>query len=129
MPVSGFCTDDTMRYPILNRFAITYAAEIGKGVKKGRNLKKIQIRSILEKHVWIQMGKNGCFFEKWRLLMNSIKQIREKLVGAFRIIIGVLANDIGILSQVLGAMLGVLASVLVVCAIVGICIYVKELPM
>ena len=61
--------------------------------------------------------------------MNSIKQIREKLVGAFRIIIGVLANDIGILSQVLGAMLGVLASVLVVCSIVGICIYVKVLPM
>lgn len=50
-------------------------------------------------------------------------------MGIIRIIFGAIGNYLGIMSNVLGAMLGILASVLVVFVIVGICIYVKVLPM
>lgn len=57
------------------------------------------------------------------------KGICRKIADGFRVIIGTIGSYVGVVSNVLGTMLGVLASVLVVCAIVGICVYVKVLPM
>lgn len=61
--------------------------------------------------------------------MDNVRKVRAKVTGAIRVILGALGNYFGIVSNVLGTMLGILASVLVVCGIVGICVYVKVLPM
>lgn len=59
----------------------------------------------------------------------GIRKILTKIADGLRVIAGVVGSYIGVVSNVLGTMLGILASVMVVCLIVGICIYVKVLPM
>lgn len=61
--------------------------------------------------------------------MDSGKNIFRKITDGLRIIVGAIGGYMGVISNVLGAMLGILASVLVVCVIVGICVYIKVLPM
>lgn len=61
--------------------------------------------------------------------MSNSKQIFYRIKEGFSLIIKVIGSYLGVISNVFGTMLGILASVLVVCTIVGICIYIKVLPM
>lgn len=61
--------------------------------------------------------------------MRQIKKYIGGVRDVAHIILGALGSYVGVISNILGTILGLFASVLVVCAIVGICIYVKVLPM
>lgn len=61
--------------------------------------------------------------------MSSSKQVISRVREGFGVIVRIIGSYLGVVSNVLGAMLGILASVLVLCIIVGICVYVKVLPM
>lgn len=57
------------------------------------------------------------------------KGIGKKVAAVCRVVAGTIGSYAGVVSNVLGTMLGMLTSVLVICAIAGLCIYVKVLPM
>lgn len=61
--------------------------------------------------------------------MKGKKNVFSRIVDGFRLVLGAVGGYLGVLSQVFGTMLGILASILVICVIVGICVYVKVLPM
>ncbi len=58
-----------------------------------------------------------------------MKKVLAFFADTLRMVFGIVCSYIGVVSSVLGAMLGILASLLTVCAIAGICVYVKVLPM
>lgn len=61
--------------------------------------------------------------------MDIVKKVWGRILDGIRLATGVIGGYIGVIANVFGTMLGVLASIFVVCAIVGICVYVKVLPM
>ncbi len=61
--------------------------------------------------------------------MSGSKQVISRVREGFGFIVRIIGSYLGVVSNVLGAMLGILASVLVLCIIVGICVYVKVIPM
>lgn len=61
--------------------------------------------------------------------MNTLRRYVKRAKDIFRIIIGVIGSYIGVVSNILGAIMGILASVMVIGGIVGLCVYVKVLPM
>lgn len=61
--------------------------------------------------------------------MHQIKKCIGGVGGVLSIVIRTLLNYLGVISNILGTIAGILASALVVCAIVGVCVYVKMLPM
>lgn len=61
--------------------------------------------------------------------MDSLRRIFIKLREGIGIIVRVIGSYLGVISNVFGTMLGILASVLVLCFLVGVCVYVKVLPM
>lgn len=67
-------------------------------------------------------GKNGVY-------MHQIKKYIGGVGGVLSIVIRTLVSYLGVISNILGTIAGILASALFVCAIVGVCVYVKMLPM
>lgn len=61
--------------------------------------------------------------------MSSSKRFFLRIKEGLGVILKVIASYLGVISNVFGTMLGILASVFVVFLIVGICIYIKVLPM
>lgn len=61
--------------------------------------------------------------------MEGIKKFTRGVGYLIHIIMGTAASYLGIVSNILGTVMGILASALAVCIIVGICVYVKVLPM
>lgn len=59
--------------------------------------------------------------------MNN-KKIAAGIAGVVRVIFGTIASYVGVVANVLSAMLGILASALVLLFFVGICLYIKVLP-
>lgn len=61
--------------------------------------------------------------------MDMLKKYVKGARDVVRIILGTLGSYLGVISNIFGTVLGILASILVVCGIVGICVYVKFMPM
>ena len=61
--------------------------------------------------------------------MNTLRKYVKNAKDVFRIIIGAIGSYAGVVSNILGAVMGILASVMVIGGIVGLCVYVKVLPM
>lgn len=61
--------------------------------------------------------------------MSNKKKGITNIKDIIQVIFRTIGSYFGVISNVFGTMLGILASVLVVCAIAGICLYVKVLPM
>ena len=57
------------------------------------------------------------------------KKLGDGILSTIKMIVGTILGYLGVLMNILGSVMGVLASILVVCMIVGICVYVKVLPM
>lgn len=61
--------------------------------------------------------------------MGSFKKHIKGVGDILHLIIGTIAGYLGVISNIIGTIMGILASILIVCGIVGICVYVKVLPM
>ena len=61
--------------------------------------------------------------------MKILHRCVTAMTDIFKLVIGVILGYVGVLSNIAGAVLGVMASVFVVCFVVGICVYVRVLPM
>lgn len=61
--------------------------------------------------------------------MNTLRRYVKNAKDVFRIIVGAIESYVGVVSNILGAVMGILASVMVIGGIVGLCVYVKVLPM
>lgn len=61
--------------------------------------------------------------------MNTLRKYVKNAKDVFRIIIGAIGSYVGVVSNILGAVMGILASIMVIGGIVGLCVYVKVLPM
>ena len=61
--------------------------------------------------------------------MNNLRRYVKNAKDVFRIIVGAIGSYVGVVSNILGAVMGILASVMVIGGIVGLCVYVKVLPM
>ncbi len=61
--------------------------------------------------------------------MDSLKKILIGIADGIRIVIGIAVSYLGVVANIFSAVLGILASALVMLAIVGVCLYVKVLPM
>lgn len=61
--------------------------------------------------------------------MHHIKKYIGGIGDFFRIVIKTVGSYLGVISNIAGTIIGIFASVLLVCVIVGICVYVKVLPM
>lgn len=61
--------------------------------------------------------------------MNTLRKYEKNAKDVFRIIVGAIGSYVGVVSNILGAVMGILASVMVIGGIVGLCVYVKVLPM
>lgn len=61
--------------------------------------------------------------------MNTLRRYEKNAKDVFRIIVGAIGSYVGVVSNILGAVMGILASVMVIGGIVGLCVYVKVLPM
>ena len=61
--------------------------------------------------------------------MNTLRKYVNNAKDIFRIIIGALGSYVGVISNIISAAMGILASVMVIGGIVGLCVYVKVLPM
>ena len=61
--------------------------------------------------------------------MNTLRKYVKNAKDVFRIIVGAIGSYVGVVSNILGAVMGILASVMVIDGIVGLCVYVKVLPM
>ena len=61
--------------------------------------------------------------------MKILRKIVTAITDIFKLVTGIILGYVGVLSSIVGAILGIMASVFVVCCIVGICVYVKLLPM
>ena len=55
-------------------------------------------------------------------------KVRERIKAFFQIVLGTIGSYFGIISNIAGTFLGILASATIVCLLVGLCIYVKVLP-
>lgn len=58
-----------------------------------------------------------------------MRKLLKRVCDFIKLCFGIVGSYFGVVSNVIGAMFGVLASVFVLFIIVGICIYVKVLPM
>lgn len=61
--------------------------------------------------------------------MNTLRRYVKNAKDVFRIIAGVIGSYAGVISNIIGIAMGILASVMVIGGIVGLCVYVKVLPM
>ena len=61
--------------------------------------------------------------------MNTLRRYVKNAKDVFRIIAGVIGSYAGVISNIIGTAMGILASVMVIGGIVGLCVYVKVLPM
>lgn len=61
--------------------------------------------------------------------MNTLRKYVKNAKDVFSIIVGAIGSYVGVVSNILGAVMGILASVMVIGGIVGLCVYVKVLPM
>ena len=61
--------------------------------------------------------------------MNTLRRYVKNAKDVLRIIVGAIGSYVGVVSNILGAVMGILASVMVIGGIVGLCVYVKVLPM
>lgn len=61
--------------------------------------------------------------------MNTLRKYVKNAKDVFSIIIGAIGSYVGVVSNILGAVMGILASIMVIGGIVGLCVYVKVLPM
>ena len=61
--------------------------------------------------------------------MNTLRKYVKNAKDVFRLIIGAIGSYVGVVSNILGAVMGILASIMVIGGIVGLCVYVKVLPM
>ncbi|MDY5181453.1 transglycosylase domain-containing protein [Butyribacter sp.] len=61
--------------------------------------------------------------------MNTLRRYVKNAKDVFCIIVGAIGSYVGVVSNILGAVMGILASVMVIGGIVGLCVYVKVLPM
>ena len=61
--------------------------------------------------------------------MNTLRKYVKNAKDVFRIIVGAIGSYVGVVSNILGAVMGILAAVMVIGGIVGLCVYVKVLPM
>ncbi len=61
--------------------------------------------------------------------MNTLRKYVKNAKDAFRIIVGAVGSYVGVVSNIIGAVMGILASIMVIGGIVGLCVYVKVLPM
>ena len=61
--------------------------------------------------------------------MNILRRYVKNAKDVFRIIAGVIGSYAGVISNIIGTAMGILASVMVIGGIVGLCVYVKVLPM
>lgn len=67
-----------------------------------------------------------------RLENEFMNQLKKYIGGAgdvVRIIGKTIGSYVGVISNIIGTILGIFATILVVCGIVGLCIYIKMLPM
>ena len=61
--------------------------------------------------------------------MNTLRRYVKNAKDVFRIIAGVIGSYAGVIFNIIGTAMGILASVMVIGGIVGLCVYVKVLPM
>ena len=61
--------------------------------------------------------------------MNTLRRYVKNAKDVFRIIAGVIGSYAGVISNIIGTAMGILASVMVIGGIIGLCVYVKVLPM
>lgn len=61
--------------------------------------------------------------------MNTLRRYVKNAKDVFRIIAGVIGSYAGVISNIIVTAMGILASVMVIGGIVGLCVYVKVLPM
>lgn len=79
---------------------------------------------------WAVLVKNKPYLIfSWRKVMNTLRRYVKNAKDVFRIIAGVIGSYAGVISNIIGTAMGILASVMVICGIVGLCVYVKVLPM
>ena len=79
---------------------------------------------------WAVVVKNKPYLIfSWRKVMNTLRRYVKNAKDVFRIIAGVIGSYAGVISNIIGTAMGILASVMVIGGIVGLCVYVKVLPM
>lgn len=79
---------------------------------------------------WAVLVKNKPYLIfSWRKVMNTLRRYVKNAKDVFRIIAGVIGSYAGVISNIIGTAMGILASVMVISGIVGLCVYVKVLPM
>lgn len=79
---------------------------------------------------WAVLVKNKPYLIfSWRKVMNTLRRYVKNAKDVFRIIAGVIGSYAGVISNIIGTAMGILASVMVIGGIVGLCLYVKVLPM
>ena len=79
---------------------------------------------------WAVLVKNKPYLIfSWRKVMNTLRRYVKNAKDVFRIIAGVIGSYAGVISNIIGTVMGILASVMVIGGIVGLCVYVKVLPM
>ena len=79
---------------------------------------------------WAVLVKNKPYLIfSWRKDMNTLRRYVKNAKDVFRIIAGVIGSYAGVISNIIGTAMGILASVMVIGGIVGLCVYVKVLPM
>lgn len=79
---------------------------------------------------WAVLVKNKPYLIfSWRKVMNTLRRYVKNAKDVFRIIAGVIGSYAGVISNIIGTAMGILASVMVIGGIVGLCVYVKVLPM
>ena len=79
---------------------------------------------------WAVLVKNKPYLIfSWRKVINTLRRYVKNAKDVFRIIAGVIGSYAGVISNIIGTAMGILASVMVIGGIVGLCVYVKVLPM
>ena len=79
---------------------------------------------------WAVLVKNKPYLIfSWRKVMNTLRRYVKNAKDVFCIIAGVIGSYAGVISNIIGTAMGILASVMVIGGIVGLCVYVKVLPM
>lgn len=79
---------------------------------------------------WAVLVKNKPYLIfSWRKVMNTLRRYVKNAKDVFRIIAGVIGSYAGVISNIIGTAMGILASVMLIGGIVGLCVYVKVLPM
>lgn len=79
---------------------------------------------------WAVLVKNKPYLIfSWRKVMNTLRRYVKNAKDVFRIIAGVIGSYAGVISNIIGTAMGILASVMVIGGIVGLCVYVKVIPM